>query len=69
MVPEVSATAARLKRPSWKDPRLLVGILLVLVSVAGVGFLVGRADRTGEVLAAGAGRAVRARPARLHRRP
>jgi hypothetical protein len=58
MVPEVSATAARLKRPSWKDPRLLVGILLVLVSVAGVVFLVGSADRTTEVFAARDGIAV-----------
>ncbi|KRE84298.1 hypothetical protein [Arthrobacter sp. Soil764] len=52
MVPDSSATAARLKRPSWKDPRLLVGVLLVLVSVAGVIFLVGSADRTTEVFAA-----------------
>jgi hypothetical protein len=52
MVPESMATAARLKRPSWKDPRLLVGILLVLASVAGVVFLVGSADRTTEVYAA-----------------
>ena len=52
MVPDSSATAARLKRPSWKDPRLLVGVLLVLVSVAGVVFLVGSADRTTEVYAA-----------------
>lgn len=52
MVPESSAAAARLKRPSWKDPRLLVGVLLVLVSVAGVVFLVGSADRTTEVYAA-----------------
>ncbi|OAE02341.1 hypothetical protein [Arthrobacter sp. OY3WO11] len=58
MVPEVSATAARLKRPSWKDPRLLAGILLVLVSVAGVVFLVGSADRTTEVFAARDGIAV-----------
>ena len=58
MVPEVSATAARLKRPSWKDPRLLVGILLVLVSVSGVVFLVGSADRTTEVFAARDGIAV-----------
>ena len=49
----VDATAAaRLKRPSWKDPRLLVGILLVLASVAGVISLVGSADRTTEVYAA-----------------
>ena len=49
----VDATAAaRLKRPSWKDPRLLVGVLLVLASVAGVISLVGSADRTTEVYAA-----------------
>ncbi|MHC6592489.1 hypothetical protein [Arthrobacter sp. C152] len=58
MVPESTATAARLKRPSWKDPRLMVGILLVLVSVAGVVFLVGSADRTTEVYAARDGIAV-----------
>lgn len=59
MVPDSSATAAaRLKRPSWKDPRLLAGILLVLVSVAGVVFLVSSADRTTEVFAARDGIAV-----------
>jgi hypothetical protein len=60
MVPEstATATAARLRRPSWKDPRLLVGILLVLVSVAGVIFLVNGADRTTEVYAARDGIAV-----------
>jgi len=58
MVPESSATAARLKRPSWKDPRLLAGVLLVLASVAGVVFLVGSADRTTEVYAARDGIAV-----------
>ncbi|MBX7445420.1 MULTISPECIES: hypothetical protein [unclassified Arthrobacter] len=58
MVPESAATAARLKRPSWKDPRLMVGILLVLASVAGVAFLVGSADRTTEVYAARDGIAV-----------
>jgi hypothetical protein len=47
-----------LKRPSWKDPRLLAGVLLVLVSVAGVVFLVGSADRTTEVFAARDGIAV-----------
>lgn len=47
-----ATAAARLKRPSWKDPRLLVGILLVLASVAGVISLVGGADRTTEVYAA-----------------
>ncbi|PNI10123.1 hypothetical protein CXX84_01185 [Arthrobacter sp. AFG7.2] len=58
MVPDSSAAAARLKRPSWKDPRLLVGILLVLVSVAGVVLLVSSADRTTEVFAARDGIAV-----------
>ncbi len=43
---------ARLKPPSWKDPRLLVGILLVLASVVGVVSLVGSADQTTEVYAA-----------------
>ncbi|WP_028264843.1 SAF domain-containing protein [Arthrobacter sp. MA-N2] len=47
-----AAAAARLKKPSWKDPRLLVGILLVLASVAGVIALVGTADHTVQVYAA-----------------
>jgi len=58
MVPDSSATAARLKRPSWKDPRLLVGVLMVLASMAGVIFLIGSADRTTEVYAAREGIAV-----------
>ncbi|MGX5716917.1 hypothetical protein [Arthrobacter sp. MAHUQ-56] len=58
MVPESAAIAARLKRPSWKDPRLMVGILLVLASVAGVVYLIGSADRTTEVYAARDGIAV-----------
>lgn len=39
-------TAARLRRPRWRDPRLLVGLLLVLASVAGVVALLQSADRT-----------------------
>jgi hypothetical protein len=46
------AGGARLKKPSWKDPRLVVGILLVLASVAGVVSLLGAADRTTEAYAA-----------------
>lgn len=42
----------RLKKPSWKDPRLLIGILLVLASVAGVISLLGAADQTKEAFAA-----------------
>lgn len=44
--------AARLKKPSWKDPRLLVGVLLVLASVASVVAVVASADKTTEVYAA-----------------
>lgn len=58
MALDSSAAAARLRRPSWKDPRLLVGVLLVLASVAGVVYLVGSADRTTEVFAARDGIAV-----------
>jgi hypothetical protein len=43
---------ARLKKPSWKDPRLVVGILLVLASTAGVVSLLGAADQTTEAYAA-----------------
>ncbi|HKU34274.1 MAG TPA: SAF domain-containing protein [Paenarthrobacter sp.] len=43
---------ARLKRPSWRDPRLLTGILLVLASVSGVIAVVGSADKTTQMFAA-----------------
>lgn len=46
------SAADRLKRPSWKDPRLLVGIVIVLASVAGVVALVSAQDRTTPVYAA-----------------
>ncbi|MHA7220771.1 CpaB family protein [Arthrobacter sp. RHLT1-20] len=46
------AGGARLKKPSWKDPRLLVGILLVLASVVGVISLLGAADQTTEAFSA-----------------
>ncbi|MET3143613.1 UNVERIFIED_ORG: hypothetical protein ABIB13_003350 [Arthrobacter sp. UYEF2] len=49
---DADTTGARLKPPSWKDPRLLVGLLLVLASVVGVISLVGSADQTTEVYAA-----------------
>lgn len=52
MGPSTVAADVRLKKPSWKDPRLLVGILLVLLSVAGVIALVGAADRTTQVYSA-----------------
>ncbi|MET4061173.1 hypothetical protein ABIB35_002738 [Arthrobacter sp. UYP6] len=47
----MQAPAPRLKKPSWKDPRLLLGVLLVLASTAGVVALVGSADQTTEVFA------------------
>ncbi|RAN79287.1 hypothetical protein B5P43_15340 [Bacillus sp. SRB_336] len=43
---DAQGRAPRLGKPSWKDPRFFVGILLVLASVAGVVALVGGADRT-----------------------
>ncbi|BCW67735.1 flagellar protein FlgA [Arthrobacter sp. NicSoilB4] len=46
------AGGARLKKPSWKDPKLIVGILLVLASVVGVLSLVGAADQTAEAYTA-----------------
>lgn len=42
----------RLRKPSWKDPRLLVGMLLVCVSIVGVIALVESADKTVGVYAA-----------------
>ncbi|UXM90334.1 SAF domain-containing protein [Paenarthrobacter sp. JL.01a] len=52
MGPSASPAAARISKPSWRDPRLLVGILLVFLSVAGVVALVGNADKTTQVYAA-----------------
>jgi len=50
--PVNDAPAPRLRRPSWKDPRLLLGILLVLASTAGVVGLVGSLDQSVEVYVA-----------------
>ncbi|GFZ82108.1 flagellar protein FlgA [Nesterenkonia alkaliphila] len=44
--------AARLRRPSWRDPRLIAGALLVLASVVGTVLLVNAQDRTVPVYAA-----------------
>ncbi|MGN6240009.1 MAG: hypothetical protein ACTHNI_09725 [Cellulosimicrobium cellulans] len=46
--------AARLRRPGWKDPRLLVGIVVVALSVALGSWAVSTASRTVTVYAAGA---------------
>lgn len=46
-VTEPSAPVARrLQRPSWKDPRLLVGVLLVLGSIVAGALVVSAADET-----------------------
>ena len=47
-----AALSPRLQRPTWRDPRLLVGILLVLVSVIAVVGIVRAGDRTQAYLAA-----------------
>lgn len=36
--------ATRLKRPGWKDPRLVVGVLLVVLSIAAVVLVIRQAD-------------------------
>ncbi len=43
---ERSPVAGRLRRPGWKDPRLLIGILLIAISIVGVTAIVQGADRT-----------------------
>lgn len=45
-------TSARFRRPTWRDPRLLTGLLLVLLSVAGVTAVVTATNRTDPYLAA-----------------
>ncbi|QEE60890.1 hypothetical protein FVA74_04315 [Salinibacterium sp. dk2585] len=50
--------ARRPSRPRWFDPRLAVGIALVVTSVAGVVMLVGAADRTDTAYAAGSALAI-----------
>lgn len=42
----------RLRRPSWRDPRLITGVLLILASVAGVATLVAAQNTTHAVYAA-----------------
>lgn len=43
------STAPRMRRPSWRDPRLGVGILLVVASVALGSWAVARADTSVDV--------------------
>jgi len=49
---ESGQLAARLRRPSWRDPRLLLGITMVALAVALGAWTIGRADRTAPVLVA-----------------
>lgn len=44
--------AGRLRRPGWRDPRLLIGLVLIAVAVAGVTAIVRDADRTSPYWAA-----------------
>ncbi len=46
-----SPESTRLRRPSWRDPRLMVGVLLMLLSISGTVVLVASLDRTTEMLA------------------
>lgn len=50
--PAEGTAARRLRRPGWRDTRLLVGLLLVLLSVAGGVRLVSELDETTAVYAA-----------------
>jgi len=47
-----SLTAPRLQRPSWRDPRLLIGLVLLLTSVAIGARVIALADHTQPVYAA-----------------
>lgn len=49
---EFGPVAARLRRPGWRDPRLLIGVVLVALAVALGAWTVGQADRTAPVLVA-----------------
>ncbi|WP_084038265.1 hypothetical protein [Demequina sp. NBRC 110053] len=40
------SVAGRLRRPTWRDPRLLAGVLLMCAAIVGVAAAVGAADRT-----------------------
>ncbi|MEJ5946166.1 hypothetical protein WDZ17_12780 [Pseudokineococcus basanitobsidens] len=51
-VPRAGAPARRVAVPSWRDPRLAVGVLLVLAAVVAGSRVVAAADRTVPVYAA-----------------
>lgn len=43
---EAVAVAGRLRRPGWSDPRLLIGVALIAISVVAVTWLLRTADAT-----------------------
>lgn len=43
---ESAPVAGRLRRPGWRDPRLLIGLLLIAVAIVGVSGVVRAADHT-----------------------
>lgn len=49
---QLPSEAPRLRKPSWKDPRLLIGLLLVLGSTAGVIALLDSQNATTQVYSA-----------------
>src|SRR4249919_2650772 len=46
MATRSDAVVGRVRRPSWRDPRLLVGIALIALAVAAVVLIVQRSDTT-----------------------
>jgi hypothetical protein len=50
--PSPARTATRLRRPTWRDPRLLVGLVVIAASVALGSWAVGAAGHTDAVYAA-----------------
>lgn len=50
--PRSGPAAQRLRRPSWRDPRLLAGVLIVALSVSGVIALLTAQNQTTQIYAA-----------------
>lgn len=46
MAVQGGAVSGRIRRPSWRDPRLLVGLVLIAIAVAAVVMVIDRADIT-----------------------
>src|SRR6187551_566969 len=46
MATRIDAVAGRVRRPSWRDPRLLIGLALMALAVVAVVAIVSRADTT-----------------------